>query len=318
MQHNASLFLSSHTTHTRMAFLSNAPNDANTGSIDTETATNNALVELSMPPPQSQYQPQQSQQPQQPQQSQQQQQQQYQSQSNQFENFSADGVGGGGGNDDSSFAPVQQQNMWTCHVHASSSSAECSMQLIDSTYFHIVPVKTISPSAQHFNCRTRPSEFWETFGSVVFVAPVVFTSHINNFAFFSRIMTIFGMLDSARLKYSTQNTASDFMRRHIVCNATGSRMTLSNKHLMKNATASGSASATKEYSCYTRLTWVRSLLKTLFPRIEIVKDGVSPNIPMWAIDLYHKSRSSNAGTGGADGRPGNIGNSKRARKQKPY
>lgn len=192
----------------------------------------------------------------------------------------------------------QTQNSWTCHLHASSSSAECSMRLIGETYYHIVPVKTISRDAQRYNTQNISNEFWETFDSVVYVTPIAYASHINDYDFFRRIMIIFHMLDVSRLKYTSQNTVNDFIKRHMVCTATGSRISLCNKHLLKSAgpatmtAASMAAAALKPYSLYTKPTWIRSLLKALFPRIEIVKDGVSPSIPVWAINMYFMPRTN--------------------------
>lgn len=215
---------------------------------------------------------------------------------------------------------MHQQNTWSCHLH-SSSSAECSMRLIGDVYYHLVPVKTVSRDAQQYNMQNIPNEYWEIFYSDLFISPVGYTSHINDYNFFYRILSIFQLLDVYRLKYIAQNTPSDFIKRHIVCTATGSRVNLCNKHLLKsvgtssalnngsngavsagsNASATASSTsnnptsvvgATKVYSFYTRCTWVRSLLKALFPRIEVTKDGVSTTIPMWAINLYHKPRAN--------------------------
>lgn len=197
------------------------------------------------------------------------------------------------------------QNTWCCHLH-SSSSLDCSMRLIGDVYYHVVPVKTVSRDAQQYNMQNVPNEYWESLNTELFVSPVAYISHINDFNFFNRILIIFQLLDVHRLKYITRNTPAEFIKHHIVCTATGSRVTLCNKHLIKSAgvpTSNSSSAASKiksklssgvpkAYSLYTRSTWIRSLLKALFPQIESTKHGVSPTIPVWAINLYHKPRNT--------------------------
>lgn len=224
---------------------------------------------------------------------------------NLFESTSPVGGGGVGQLPDLSMA---QQNTWCCHLH-SSSSVDCSIRLIGEVYYHVVPVKTVSRDAQQYNMQNNPNEYWEVLNSELFVSPVAYISHINDFTFFNRILIIFQRLDAHRLKYIAQNTPSDFIKRHIVCTATGSRVTLCNKHLIKsagssNSNASSAASklaattssptfgVTKVYSLYTRCNWIRSLLKALFPQIESTKNGVSTTIPVWAINLYHRPRNN--------------------------
>lgn len=193
----------------------------------------------------------------------------------------------------------QLTNTWTCHLHISSSSAECTMRLIGDTYYHIVPVKTISRDAQQYNTKNIPNEYWEWFDTNLYVSPIAYTSHINSFLFFQRIMSIFQQLDMVRLKYSSQNSAADFVKRHLVCTPNGLRITLSNKNLLKSGSSAASMLAAangngKPYSFYTRHTWIKSLLKALFPRIEIVKNGVAPSIPVWAINMYFTSNNGDS------------------------
>lgn len=200
---------------------------------------------------------------------------------------------------------MTQQNSWCCHLH-SSSSAECSMRLIGAVYYHVVPVKTVSRDAQRYNMQNTPNEYWESLDFDLFVSPVAYFSHINDFSFFNRICAIFQLLDDSRMKFIAQNTPGDFIKRHIICTANGSRINLCNKHLIKivgsastNTASNGAASdaalpsfgLTKVYGFYTRPNWIRGLLKALFPQLESAKNGLSPTIPVWAINLYQKQRN---------------------------
>lgn len=151
-------------------------------------------------------------------------------------------------------------------------------------YFHVIPIKNISVSAQSFNARQVADEFWENFQTISYVSPIAYASCINNHKIFNAVLQIFQQLDNNNMKYSSMNTPADFVKRHIITDG-ASEISLCNKYLIT------SKKRLKPQQFYTRTIWVKSILKLLFPKIEAAtKDGISTNTPHWAITVYLSAR----------------------------
>lgn len=154
------------------------------------------------------------------------------------------------------------------------------MKVINGYYFHVVTVKNISVSAQSFNSQNIPDEFWENFDKVPYFSPVAYASCINNPEVFTKILRLFKNLDDNHLKYSSQNSPSDFVKRHILCDGVSS-VILCNKYLLKkmNPNKSGDPQV-----FYTRKAWLRATLKILYPTTK----GIPTDTPSWALMLIHE------------------------------
>lgn len=152
-------------------------------------------------------------------------------------------------------------------------------------YFHAVPIKNISVSAQAFNVRKVVDEFWEDFEYVSYISPIAYASCVNDARVFMKVLGIFHVLDSRNMKYSSSNTAADFVKKHIVTDGAG-QVHLCNKHLIRSIAKKGKMS--QQY--YSRPCWIRDTLKIVFPKIEATKEGIPTNTPQWAISLYAANR----------------------------
>lgn len=170
--------------------------------------------------------------------------------------------------------------IWTCHLHTS----DCTIRFVNNTYYHVVPVKKINVAAQKYNCHTAQDEFWEFFGNVLYVTPVAYSSAINDFEVFQNMMKTFSVLDKDNLRMSQYDTASDFMKKHFVLNADGTKMSMCNAHLIRHT------SSKQQQIYYTRPVWLLAILKVLFPKIDIQKAGIPTNTPQWALNLYNTSK----------------------------
>nr|DBA13085.1 TPA: gp93-like protein [Oryctes rhinoceros nudivirus] len=175
---------------------------------------------------------------------------------------------------------------WLCHLHSSST---CSLKTEpepgsqqQQRYFHVIPIKNISVTAQSFNARKVADEFWEDFEHVLYVSPIAYASCINNYNVFNAVVSIFNQLDANNMKYSSLNTPADFVKKHIVTDGL-TKICLCNKHLIKSA-------GKKIQQFYTRNVWIKSILKLLFPKIDATKEGIPTNTPQWAINLFAMSR----------------------------
>lgn len=152
-------------------------------------------------------------------------------------------------------------------------------------YFHVIPIKNISVSAQSYNARQVTDEFWEDFHNIPYFSPIAYASCISDYKIFSAVMTIFQKLDHNNMKYSSMNTAADFAKRHIITDGS-SEVSLCNKHLIK-----ASKRGLKPQYFYTRNSWIKAMLKLVFPKIDDTKDGIPTNTPHWAISLYRSARA---------------------------
>nr|WOJ45420.1 GrBNV_gp93-like protein [Apis mellifera nudivirus] len=167
-----------------------------------------------------------------------------------------------------------------------------SVQQVDirhnNMYFHIVPVKGTTQFAQHrYNARTETNEFWELLPTGTWYTPIYYCSTINEFETFAMIMALFRDLDRESLSYSLNNKPSDFLKQHIITDGLG-RLTLCNKHLLRQTVRKNGSKAR-----YVTSTWIRGLLRALFPKLTTRSSGTSAsnittNTPKWAIDLLHE------------------------------
>lgn len=181
------------------------------------------------------------------------------------------------------------------------------MRYENDRYYHIVSVKNISVLAQTYNVKNNPDEFWEDFNNVPYFVPVAYSNCVNEKSNFVKIYNIFKSLDDNRHKYSYMNTPGDFVKKHIITDGRDN-IKLCNKHLLRTSPGSsnnsqvGSHTSTvsrtgvrsggigrnqKPQICYTKDSWLRLVIKSLFPKIEsCYKAGVTTNTPQWAIQLY--------------------------------
>lgn len=150
-------------------------------------------------------------------------------------------------------------------------------------YYHVIPIKNISVAAQIFNTRKVMDEFWEDLGHVTYFSPIAYASCINDHNIFNAVIGIFKQLDDNNIKYSSLNTPSDFVKKHIITDGITS-VCLCNKHLIK------SVSKKNPQYFYTRNVWIKSILKLVFPKIDATKDGIPTNTPQWAINLFIASK----------------------------
>lgn len=161
------------------------------------------------------------------------------------------------------------------------------MKAYNGNYFHVIPVKNISIRAQTYNANKIPDEFWEDLGTVSYVSPILRADCVNNFQVFRLVLELFKHLDDNALKYSSLNTPSDFIRRHIITDGTNN-ITLCNKHLLKSCKKSG-----KPQVFYTKDQWIKCILKGLFPKMDApYKEGIPTNTPYWAIDVCSRNTST--------------------------
>ncbi|ATY70240.1 GrBNV gp93-like protein [Tomelloso virus] len=178
---------------------------------------------------------------------------------------------------------------WECHIH---SSALCTMkteydaEALQMRYYHVIPIKNISVAAQLFNSRKVLDEFWEDFEYVPYFRAIAYTDCINDQKIFKNVMVIFQQLDDRNMKYSSLNTPSDFIKRHIITDGV-SRICLCNKYLIKTTAKKGNA----PQAFYTRNSWIKAILKLLFPKIDSTKEGIPTNTPQWALNLFLLARS---------------------------
>lgn len=186
---------------------------------------------------------------------------------------------------------MENVESWQCHIHSSSSDctiiSEFDAESQVRRYYHSVPIKTISVGAQQYNVRKKIGEFWEDLGSISYFTPIAYANCISNPKIFSNICFIFKQLDNDNLKYSTSNSASDFIKKHIITDGSVS-ICLCNKHLL---TQSNKTKTSKPQQFYTRASWIKSILKLLFPKIDSTKDGIPTNTPHWAISVFNSIKS---------------------------
>ncbi|ATZ81496.1 GrBNV_gp93-like protein [Drosophila innubila nudivirus] len=175
---------------------------------------------------------------------------------------------------------------WTCHLH---NKETCVMKYYNGNYYHVIPVKNISVLAQTYNSQKIPDEFWEDLGKTPYMTPIYYSDCINDVEMFRIILELFKNLDDNSLKFSTLNTPSDFIKRHVITD--GIKMiTLCNKHLLKSCKKKDRAQV-----FYTKDAWIKCILKGLFPKIDSPeKSGIPTNTPDWAIKLYPRGSSSSA------------------------
>lgn len=152
-------------------------------------------------------------------------------------------------------------------------------------YFHVVPIKNISVTAQSFNARKVTDEFWEDLGHVTYFSPIAYSSCINDYNIFNAVIGVFKQLDDNNMKYSSFNTPSDFVKKHIITDGS-TKICLCNKHLIKTISKKG----TNPQTFYTRNIWIKSILKLVFPKIDATKEGIPTNTPQWAINLFISSK----------------------------
>lgn len=172
---------------------------------------------------------------------------------------------------------------WTCHLH---TSADCSMRYTGGSYYHVVPVKNITPIALTFNRHFVQDEFWESFNDVLYVSPFAYSSAINDIVAFNSILAVFSYLDKENLRMRSFDTANDFVKKHFVIDAEGKQVTLCNVHLIKKT------GSQKAQTYYTRPSWIQAVLKALFPKIDVHKNGIPTNTPQWAIEMYKFAKTN--------------------------
>jgi len=163
------------------------------------------------------------------------------------------------------------------------------MKYYNGNYYHVIPVKNISVLAQTYNSQKIPDEFWEDLGKTPYMTPIYYSDCINDVEMFRIILELFKNLDDNSLKFSTLNTPSDFIKRHVITD--GIKMiTLCNKHLLKSCKKKDRVQV-----FYTKDPWIKCILKGLFPKIDSPeKSGIPTNTPDWAIKLYPRGSSSSA------------------------
>lgn len=166
---------------------------------------------------------------------------------------------------------------WACHLH--KSDARCEMRKVDEQYFHITQQKDTDAYAQvNFNAQQIPDEFWESFGTTLYISPIASSSANESFEVFKSIVYMFAELDSNQLKFHNKyNTPADFVTRHIICDDDG-RIFLCNKHLLRKC------SSKKPQEFYKRDIWIKAIVKELFPKITKLKN-IPTSTPLWAMSL---------------------------------
>lgn len=179
---------------------------------------------------------------------------------------------------------------WTCHLH-SSSSERCSVCRFEGNYYHVIQVNDISAYSQiKYNARNVTDGFWESFGNIMFTSPIAYATCVYRLDIFKMILSVFRELDDNCLKFKAYNTPSDFIKRHIITDGINNIM-LCNKHLIKQTSSKNN----KPQRFYTRDSWVRMILMSLFPKTNN-KKGLPTDTPQWVIDLLKpfnaKQRSS--------------------------
>jgi hypothetical protein len=172
---------------------------------------------------------------------------------------------------------IENSIRWACHLH--KSDARCEMRIVNNRYYHITQQKDADAYAQvNFNAQQISDEFWEDFGTRLFVSPIAHCSVIDNCQVFIKMSQLFVELDAKHLKFHIKyNTAADFIKRHIICDVTG-EIFLCNKHLLRHS------SSKKPQEFYKRDIWIRSIIKELFPKITKLKN-IPTNTPLWAMHL---------------------------------
>lgn len=164
---------------------------------------------------------------------------------------------------------------WACHLHKSSN---CEIGLENDRMFHIVPVKETTIYAQKtFNERTENDEFWEALPRGEWYTPYAYSNQRNEFSSFKCVMRIFEDLDSRNLIYTTYSSPSDFIKSHIITDGRD-RVYLCNKHLLQ------CVKRKSQQTKYTSNTWIKNVLKSMFPRAFRQKN-IPTNIPVWALEL---------------------------------
>lgn len=166
-----------------------------------------------------------------------------------------------------------------------------------NTLFHVVPVKGTTQFAQRrYNARTETNEFWEQLPPGAWYTPIYYSSTINDLDTFAMIMTLFRDLDRESLSYAQTNKPGDFLKQHIVTDGLG-RVTLCNKHLLRQTLRKNGSRPR-----YLTRSWIRGLLRALFPKISTRRGGVgaannsiATNTPKWAIDLLNEQHQSHDG-----------------------
>jgi hypothetical protein len=180
-----------------------------------------------------------------------------------------DDVGGGSGDDGS--------QTWACHLHQKDS---CFMKRTKNKIYHVIPIPSVTMAAQKYNEDTKSANYTELC-DVMPVTAVAYLSSISNISTFKAIYDILLHLDMNRMRYTEHNKPSDFVKRHIVSDG-NNKLILCNKYLIKTI------DPTKSYKVkYTRLAYIKLLLKAMFPKIcASKKTGVATNIPGWALKIY--------------------------------
>lgn len=150
----------------------------------------------------------------------------------------------------------------------------------EKNYYHVIPVNDISAYSQtHYNARNMTDGFWETFDNIMYISPIAYATCIYRYEIFVSVLAIFKRLDDDALKYKSHNTPSDFVKRHIITDGS-SNVTLCNKHLIKSTRSKNNA----QQKFYTRNTWIRMTLMSLFPKTNN-KHGMPTDTPQWVINL---------------------------------
>lgn len=176
---------------------------------------------------------------------------------------------------------IESADTWACHIH---HSADCKMKNFRGHFYHVKPIKDISAYSQaNFNSQNVPEEFWEDFDQVLYVSPIAYASNAYKEEIFRSIMKIFYTLDSSYLKYATMNKPSDFVKKHLVTDG-GRNIILCHKHLIRQCKRKDK----KPQTYYTRNSWIRLILKSLFPKIEGSKT-IPTNTPQWAMSYMNKA-----------------------------
>lgn len=168
---------------------------------------------------------------------------------------------------------------WTCHLH---TSGECTISLLATMYYHVIPTKKISATAARYNSFAHSDEFWELLGPIMYVAPVAYSSARNNISCWTKIKRVMTQLDAQNIRLSQYDTANDFMKKHLVVNSTGEFLKMCNAYLIRKS------GTKKKQEYYSRPTFKRALLKALFPKIDMPKNGIPTNTPGWALESYDK------------------------------
>jgi len=162
------------------------------------------------------------------------------------------------------------------------------MKYYNGSYYHVIPVKNISVLAQTYNSQKIPDEFWEDLGPTPYMTAIYYSDCVANVDMFRIILELFRNLDDSFLKFSTSNTPSDFIKRHIITDGI-KRITLCNKHLLKSC----KTKSNRPQTFYTKDQWIKAILKGLFPKIDSSdKSGIPTNTPDWAIKLYPRGATS--------------------------